>query len=103
MQGATSKQEFRGLQAARRVPHAVHAATPAARVAATAAATCRAATKCRCSTRSAWKAKNNECGGIYTIKRADVNMCYPPLAWQTYDIDFTAAQYDGGKKTANAR
>ena len=47
--------------------------------------------------------KNNECGGIYTIAEPKVNMCYPPLAWQTYDIDYTAAEYDGGKKTKNAR
>lgn len=48
--------------------------------------------------------KDNECGGIYKVSEPKVNMCFPPLVWQTYDIDFTAAKYDSESvKIQNAR
>ena len=43
------------------------------------------------------------CGSFYKFKLPDVPMAFPPLRWQTYDIDFTAPVFDGDKKVKNAR
>lgn len=44
----------------------------------------------------------NECGAFYGRRAPDVNMCFPPLAWQTYDVEFSKPKTDDqGRPTEN--
>ena len=46
--------------------------------------------------------KNNECGGVSGIASPRENMCFPPLTWQTYDVEFHTAVFKDGQKVKNA-
>jgi len=49
-------------------------------------------------------AKFDGSAALYREKAADVNMSFPPMTWQTYDIEFCAPRFDeDGNKTDNAR
>lgn len=45
----------------------------------------------------------NGCSSLYRMKAPDLNMCFPPLRWQTYDIEFTSPRWAAdGTKMRNA-
>ena len=47
--------------------------------------------------------KHSYCASLYRLKKPDRIACKKAGEWQTYDIDFRAARWNGKKKTENAR
>lgn len=45
----------------------------------------------------------DDCGAIYGMKKPDKFVCRPPGEWQSFDIAFRAARFDGQRKLDNAR
>ena len=44
------------------------------------------------------KGEFNEAASLYRFKAPDTNLCFPPLVWQTYDIEFQSPRFDAEKK-----
>jgi hypothetical protein len=44
------------------------------------------------------KGEFNEAASLYRFKAPDTNLCFPPLVWQTYDIEFQSPRFDADKK-----
>ncbi len=51
------------------------------------------------------KPQYNHCGALYRYRAPLLNMCLPPLQWQTYDVRFHSPRWspDGKRKLAPAR
>ncbi|HAY79549.1 MAG TPA: DUF1080 domain-containing protein [Planctomycetaceae bacterium] len=45
----------------------------------------------------------NECGGLYGRADCRINMCLPPLVWQTYDVELVANEADPKSATLTVR
>lgn len=47
--------------------------------------------------------KHNGCASLYRFRAPDQNLCNPPGRWQSYDIVFHGARFQGGEKVKKAR
>ncbi len=47
--------------------------------------------------------QKNDCASIYKTRAPDKNVCRMPQQWQSYDIIFGAAKFEGNTKIKNAR
>lgn len=47
--------------------------------------------------------QKTDCGCIYGIKKPDQMACLPAGEWQSFDVAFRAARFEGDKKKENAR
>ena len=45
----------------------------------------------------------NDAGAVYEVKNAVKNASLPPETWQSYDLEFRAARFEGKKKVQDAR